>query len=530
MSENEASRAHKERRRAEEATQWAAKLLARYGAAASTEARAQALVELDLPYLLDQDAALALYQIDAALASPFIQRHLPPGRRAQDAQAPWERLMEQARVRADHELYFALYRRQAPAELWLHETSRLARSTTDGYVLSAELARRHPQRWRAQIGPHLAALAVQNGTAVLPYLLQHAGQVWSINRRSGYDQILDFTRAAGWWDLWATLIRVAATPAEYDREVAALASDRASSDADVMHRLLLLAGVSGEPGVRPLRGKPLREETILALYERFPHLVRGPYRNQLHPSVSRPLTGVLELAIRHKDDELIDALAARLAVRADRSGADRLLQAANYAARHLQTVDTDFERAERRAASILKRIPRHAIRSVRELKRRNALARLLFERAERACLHDSTDAAQLLQAEERHVCALAVQALTSEAPQAALRARENLDALLHALERPLPRAVIRRALTRLDSAVSGPAQATRVVEWARAKLPRHDSRYSEDAMLGLVARQLHRFPDLRSETEKPTVYRRAYDGSSQVPQRGSAGPFGEGQG
>ena len=131
-----------------------------------------------------------------------------------------------------------------------------------------------------------------------------------------------------------------------------------------------------------------------------------------------------------------------------------------------------------------------------------------FERAERACLHHSAEAAQLLQAEERRICALAVQALTSDAPQAAMRAQENLDALLHALERPLPRAVIRRALNRLDRAAGVPAHAAQIVAWARGKLPRHDPRYSQEAMLSLVARQLERYPGLRGVAEQPTVYRR----------------------
>ena len=59
-----------------------------------------------------------------------------------------------------------------------------------------------------------------------------------------------------------------------------LANDRITPEPNVLHRLLLLAGVGAAPSIRARRHKPLREDTILALYERFPHLVRGPFRNQ----------------------------------------------------------------------------------------------------------------------------------------------------------------------------------------------------------------------------------------------------------
>jgi hypothetical protein len=500
---------HKDRRHLEEdASQWAGKVVARYVAAADADERMRILVEMDRPLLLDEDAALALYRVEPVVASSFIERHLPPGRRSEDEHAPWQRLMELASARADNVLYFALYRRQATAEQWLDDTLQLAARDLSPGALCAELSRRHPQRWRTDIGPQLIALARNSGDAVLPYLLQHAEQVWSRQRRGGYDDILALARNNGWWELWAALIRMSASPADYDREVSTLATDRTLADADALHRLLLLAGVNVSAGPAAPRGTPLREDTILALYRRFAHLVRGPFRNQLQPSARRPLTGVLELAIRLQDAELIDLLAARLALRADRSGADQLLQAAAYAAQYLEAADPEPQ-AERRAAAIVRRFPRRAIHSRQQLVQRNPLARLLFYRAARACIHHLEDAAMLLQAEERHVCALAVDALTRADPQSQARIGENLEMLLSALERPLPRSVIRRALPMLQHAAGNQVRAARLAQWAREKLRGGHVRYSRPGLLGLLADLLTRFPALRSPAEQPHVYRRA---------------------
>jgi hypothetical protein len=501
------ARRQKDRRHlAEDAGQWAGKIVARYVAAAGADERMRVLTEMDRPLQLDEDAALALYRVEPIVSSSFIERHLPPGRRTDDQQAPWQRLMDLAQARSDLVLYFALYRRQATAEQWLTDTAQLAGRDMSPGALCAELSRHHPQRWRPDIGPHLIELARSRGEAMLPYLLQHVEQVWSRQRRGGYDDIVELARSRGWWELWAALIRISASPADYDREVHALLTDRALPEADALHRLLLLAGVNTTAGPAAARSKPLREDTILALYQRFAHLVRGPFRHQLQPSPRRPLTGVLEMAIRVKDAELIDLLAARLAVRADRSGADQLLQAAAYTAQYLEAVEPEPQ-AERRAASIVRRIPRRAIHSQQQLMQRNPLARLLFHRAARACIHHMDDAAMLLQAEERHVCALAINALTRSDAQSQARIGENLELLLHALERPLPRMVIRRALPMLEHAAHNQTQAARLTQWSREKLAQAHRRFSQPALLNLVGRLLVRFPALRSAAEQPRIYR-----------------------
>jgi len=497
-------RRQEERRRTQEdARRWAAELVTRFCAATTAEQRSGILTELDQPYILDEEAALELYRVEPRLTSTFIQRHLPRGRRAEDANSTWHRMMGQAQAHGDEPLYFALYRAQAAAEQWARDTDHLALRVDDPQLLCAELERRHPNRWRPDVGPQLAKLAQERGAHLLPYLMQHALEVWSASRRSGYAQMTGLARRGAWLELWAALLGACASTAEYDREVMTLVQDRSASEPQLLQRLVALAGAGTRSGGRP---RPLRDDTLLALYDRFPELARGPFRPQLEPSPSRPRSGLIEKAIERLDEELIDLVAARLAVRAERSGAERLLAVAASAARYLEGAAADPVSLGRRATAILRRVPRRSIRNRRELTRRNPLARLLFERAGEACLAAPEAAAQLLSAEDDHVCALAVHALTTDDPRALPLARRNRELLFSSLERRLPSPVRRQALRVLDSLADSPAEAVQLLTWARTLLARGDR---PPGLLGLVARQLNRHPMLQQAGERPVVYRRA---------------------
>ncbi len=490
------------RRTQEDARRWAAELVSRFCATATADERGAVLAKLDLPYILEEEAALELYRADPLLTSAFIQRHLPRGRRAGDADAPWQGLLGQAQAHGDEPLYFALYRAQTTGEQWARDTAQLALRIDQPQLLCAELERRHPNRWRPDVGPQLAKLAQERGAQVLPYLLQHWHEIWSADRRSGYEHIMQLARRERWLELWAALLGSCASAAEYDREATSLVQDRSTPEPELLRRLRSLAGAGSMSGSRR---KLLRDGTLLALYERFPELVRGPFRAQLDPSPIRPRSGLMEKAIERRDDELIDVVAARLAVRSERSGAERLLGVAAVTARYLEAPTADGIGLGRRAGAILGCVPRRSIRNRRELMRRNPLARLLFERAETACLTTPGVAAELLRAEDDQVCAIAVDALTADDPRALALARRNRELLLAALERRLPGPVRRVALRALDRLAEGPAEALQLLTWARTLLARGDP---SAGLLALVARQLNANPALLQSGEEPVVYRR----------------------
>jgi len=489
----------------EEALPWRHEVVARFSGAATPEERAAILMELDLPRTLDEDAALALYEAQPQQSSAFIQRHLPRGRRADDPVLPWHRLMQQAQVRQDNALYFALYRAQSTPEQWVRDTTELVASGSQ--TLSEDLDRRHPNRWRPDIGPHLAQLALQRGNDLVPYLVRRAQDIWSARRREGYQALLELSQREGWPDLSAALLRCCGSAAEYDRAVAALVADRDTDEAQLRQRLLFLSG-AGPEAVAPGRHIALRETTLVALYERFPHLARGPFRRQLEPSPSRPLSGLLELALAHRDEELIDHLCARLAVRAERSGAERLLQMAASAASHLEKACPDPAMLDRRACAILVRVPARAIRNQRDLMRRNPLARMLFAHAGEACLAVPGTAGELLEADEIHVRAIAVREITSDDPRALPLARQNRDRLLAALDGRLPRVVARQALRMLERLADEPDAVQHILTWTRAALARPKASCPTGELTALLARQLKLHPALREPREVPIVYRR----------------------
>lgn len=503
-SRSREERREERRRTQEDARRWAADLVTRFCAASTVEQRGGILSELDLRYVLDEEAALELYRADPLLTSAFIQRHLPRGRRADDAGAPWQRMLGQAQAHGDEPLYFALYRAQATAEQWARDIGQLALRVDDPDLLCSELERRHPNRWRPDVGPQLARLAQERDAHVLPYLLQHTGEVWSAGRRSGYAEISGLALRQGWLGLWAALVGSCATPAEYDREVSNLVQDSSMPEAELRRRLVSVAGagLGATPGSRR---KPLRDVTLLALYDRFPDLVRGSFRAQLEPSSSRPRSDLIDKAIERRDDELIDVMAARLAVRSERSGGERLLAVAAITARYLEAAAPDAIGLGQRAATILRRLPPRSIRNRRDLLRRNPLARLLLERAAEACLTTPDVASELLCAEDDHICALAVRALIADDARAVALARQNRALLLRSLERRLPSAVRREALRALDKLADGPAEAAQLVAWARTLLARGDP---SPGLLALVARQANANPALLQRGENPVVYRR----------------------
>ena len=499
----------------EAARQWRADLAGRYGSARTPEERAALLQELDRSFALDEDTALALYAVQPGLSSDFVLRHLPRGRRADDARLPWARLMGQALGRSDDALHFALYRMQASPEDWARDTAELARRMSDAAALCAELERRHPQRWRADLGPHLVVLARERGEHMLPYLERHAAEVWSPSRRSGYEEMAELALRRGWWELWATLIRSCAPSGQYDREVMSLLQQTDAEEAAVRQRLLVLAGVWSPLGGarRPTRLKPLREDTLVALYHRFPHLARGPFRAQLDPGPSRPLARLIALALEQRDEELIDHFASRLAAHRIRSGAERLLESARRIAMHLVNGAGSDAALDERAAAILRRMPAPG-GAMHGVSQRNVLARLLLERAAHACVENPAVAAELLGAREPHLRVIAVRALAASiqaagrTPRGPGRQPAPIDRLLDALAPPLPAEVRRLALRALARTELSPDERARVAAWARQALTGRKGPPDPD-LLVLLAHQLARAPALRIEGETPPAFRDA---------------------
>jgi hypothetical protein len=492
--------------------QWEADLLNRVHAATTPAARAQVLRKLDFWYALGEDAAAELYRVDADASREFILRHLPRSWTGDESRKLWTRLLDEAAGRGDETFYYRLYRRQVPLARWQKDTAELALRVRAPAQLCGELERYHPEGWGLDLGQGLYELAANRGEDVLPYVRRHLRNVWSHWHRSGFDRMLGLARSRGWWELWGALVRTCARPNEYNREVSNLVRDGSLPEDDVRHRLLLLTGASREwnaPGLSLARVQLLEDNAALALYERFPDLVRGPFRHNVAPTWGRSFGSLLRKAIQAGDEVLIDFLAARLATRGGVYSDDQLQKAAEQASHHYEALRLDELAFARRAAAVLTQIPAFSIHNYRDLIRTNRLARLLFERSSALYLTSPDALRDLIEGSEIHVQALAYRALGLDDERARALARENLDLLLATLLRPLHRATRLLALAALRNAASTPDAAARVAARARDALDLPDTHYPKDALIGLIGALLHRFPELREAGEQPVVHRRA---------------------
>jgi hypothetical protein len=208
---------------------------------------------------------------------------------------------------------------------------------------------------------------------------------------------------------------------------------------------------------------------------------------------------------------LIDFLASRFVTRIPNrwTKTEKLVEEAERLSHYYEGMRGDEAAFSRRAASVLGQIPAYAIWNYNELLRRNRLARLLFERSGRHYLQDAISISDLVEAPEIHVQALAYRALGLDLPAAREMAAAKLPILLGTLLRPLHRATRMLALGALANAATSLENARQIHDRARQALALPDTHYPKEQLIGLIGKLLHRWPELRSDAEQPTIYRRA---------------------
>lgn len=490
---------------------WRQDLLSRFGRAKGRAERQRALLQLDLPFALDEATAEALHAADAEASRAFLLRHLPRGFFfGETKREPWRRLWEAAKKAGDEELLFTLYRRQVGVEEWKKDALDLCARLHEPERLCEELSRRHPEGWLKGVGPVFVELLRKRGEDVFPYVVP---RLRSLSRallfgRDGYDALVKLAEAKGWVDLWAAAVRTCGKPDELDAAVSHLVADRSSGEDEVERRLLALAGVSQEWNLGPLgiaAVHSLGEATAVALYRRFPGLVRGPFRLHVGRRWGRAYRELMAEALKAEDEDLLDYLASREVFflggpqedARGREGRERL--ADHYSA-------LEGAAFARRAAAVLGQVPAFSVYDYGRVVRENRLARLLFERSLSSYLEEPAVLRDLLEAPEIHVQALAFRALALPEDRAREAAASCLDLLVPTLLRPLHRRTRLLALSALENAVRDEAEARLVVTRAREAFALPDKRYPKEALVGLLGRLLHRFPALRSAAEEPVVH------------------------
>lgn len=495
---------------------WLADLLARYGAASTRAQRQVVLDQLELPFQLDEPTAIALYTADPVVSRDFILAHLP-GIRWVDfgRRSPWQSLPVLARERGDEALALDIYRRQVPDAVWKRDVLALCDTLREPAALVEALEQRHPAHWIQDAATPFLELARKRGWDVVPYLLRHVREVrqpWGPFNRS-FSQLVELAREREWLDLWSALMRTSAAPKTYDGEVRVLLERSRLPGDEVRRRLLLLTGVGREanfPGLGLAQVQPLEDDTAVLLYERFPDLVRGPFLRHVSPGWSGTYPKLTARALAHDDAPLVDFLASRVAlqdlhyVHVKPSPWAEVIE--RLSASYESLLERSPEAFASRAGNVLGKMPAFSIGNYGALVRGNRLARLFFERAHAHYAADARAMRDLLESPQIHVQALAFRVLARDDERARALAARNVDLLQATLLRPLHRKTRLMALGALRNAARDEAAARQLAGRIRDAMDLPDRQYPKEALLGLLADILHRWPALRDPSEQPVVY------------------------
>jgi hypothetical protein len=484
----------------------------RLESASTDAARLLVLRKMDLYCPLDEDDALEIYRLAPKLSSEYILRHLYQKwswLAREEKRTLWSRMIDLAERHGDERLKKSVYRRTVTVEQWGRDAGDLCRRTQDADAPAAALQTIQPEGW-LDLSPVFHGLAVEFGRRVVSYLLRNLDKLrrgWGDS--AGYKPLLKLAHERDWMDLWVGILRVCANHDEYNKEIADwLKKDRVGGD-ELRRRLTMLCGVSREwnfSGFSLASVHALNDENALLLYERFPDLVRGPYRLHLQSTYTTAYEKLVERLLANGEEELIDFLASRFAVR---TWSKPALKTAHTLSEHYLKLREESPEFTRRAAHVLGMVPAFSIWNNWAYKRlieENRLARLLFERSASFYLGDAGAMQDLVEAPEIHVQMLAYRALGLDDERARACAAENIDILLGTLLRPLHRRTRLAAFGALANAATTPENAARILLRARDALELPDKRYPKEQLVELIARLLHRQPELRDAEEQPVVY------------------------
>lgn len=491
---------------------WRAEVLRRFSTAVSPAARFTELAKIDTGWMtLDAGTALALYELDPAAARPFILSHLPWLGFLGEKRERWDPLLRKSHP-ADPDFHFDLYRRVVDEKTWRADVLALCQNIQDPGVLDAELQRRHPRTHLPGAADTFLELVRARKRDVVPYVMRHATSVvprYGLIAREakGLQGLLALASQEGWLDLWAALLRTAATKELFNAEIKRLL--RSPDEVEARRRLSLIAGHGREAnfaGVSFAQVHPLDENLALELYRRFPELLHGPYRMHVAPAWHEAYPKVVRAAIEANDTELVDYLAARAGIQVLSWGDQRGWKETIFQlSAHFEALpEAEFVS---RASSALSRMPAFAVWSYDQLLSTNALARLLFERSTALYLADAGAVRDLLESPQIHVQLLAFRILGRDDPRARELAARNADLLQATLLRPLHRRTRLLAFAALENAAAHDVStAEYLLRRMKAALALPEKRYPAEKLVGLIAQVISRWPELRTPAERPTIY------------------------
>jgi hypothetical protein len=495
--------------------QWQADLLARFGAAREKHERHQILTKFDFAWSpLDESAAVGLYEIDAAIARPFILRHPPNWNRWGENRELPAKLCAAAQRKGDDELYFALYRKMAPQKVWEKDVAKLAADVADPHRLLLELERRHPeQTWGFDVTPAFFALAKVRGRQVVPYLMKHLDAIWSLYSygQKKKNELLEYARQQGWWDVWSVLVRKGDHD-QYNQEVLGLVTKRDQPDEAIFRRLILLSGASSEWNWGRFafqQIQALKDEVATPMYRRFPELLHGPYRQHLNLLgwQANQLDNLTAAVLARDDHELIDHLAGQAVLIGRYHYGQKNDKAIGQLAAYYKKLSARPVEFARRVASVLGRVPAYSLsQGYNNILESNELARLMYAESEAALSGDAQSVRDLLEAPEIRAQVLALRVLARPDERSRTLAEASVDLLQATLLRSMHRHSRIVAFAALANAANSAPLARTILLRARQALDLPEAGYPREHLIALIADLLRRWPELRAAEEQPCIF------------------------
>jgi len=498
---------------------WCEELLQRFESAQSHTSRLLELEKMSFGWgCLDENTAMRLHALDPESSRNFILRYSPISYGWLDnvygsRNVFWEKLITQAQARRDEALALALYKKQVPPKRWKEDALKLCQTIPDSQTLQEELERTCPIHFR-NLGDGIIAILESRGRDCIPFVLRHLSSVRTgIFGRGDFGRVLKLAATNEWWDLWACAVRVCSNTKEFNEELNNILNHASFNQNQARERLVSMLGVSREwnfSGFGIAVVHNLDEENALALHERYPDLLRGPFKVHLHArwqySKRKKLIERL-IASGPEDENLLDFLASRFATNTKWGKSTMCEEVDQLADYYLQL--REQPNFARRSAAVLGQIPAFAIYNYSKLIQENRLARLLFERSFASYLQDERAVADLVEASEIHVMALAYRILALDDERARSLVAQHLPLLLGTLFRPMHRVTRAAAFGALINAASTSEQTGRIILYkAKEALALPDKKYPKEELAGLIGQIIHRWPVLRGTSEKQVIYRR----------------------
>ena len=484
----------------EAAKRWEKDLLEGFQTAANRGDRRDVLLKYDIWYEIEDEFAAQLYAADPVLTSELLLRRID---RSQWWDIIYEKTANLAREQGDDELYFELYRRTFPQDVWTKDVLDLADAVPDSVTLCGELARRHLSGPDGAVQPAtLLKLVEKRGADVAPYLERYIADVQTWGSNNDWKKLADVARSHGLHNVWAITVRSQLSPDQFSAEVKRLCSN--GSDWESAGRLAQIAGAKHGWGAWR-RFTAIDERVAVVLYDTFPEICRASMGPHLVVSAQTPYLELAKRAAAAGDDAMVDMLAARATVVRPGWYARGPLSNLNWYAELYDELD-DEEFAER-GVNVLGLIesPGDHWGNAR-LRAENSVYQVFFDDVERYAsrLESVRDLLEAPYEDARRVGMRMIADAGSRGVDVAVR---NADHLASYLLNESSRGTRIAALEGLAIAAShSRLVADDVLFRARAALDLRRKRYPRDRVIELVGRIIHRWPELQTAREHGIIF------------------------